>query len=65
MAKLERTFVDWMMDLISKFSKAAELVVNTCIGNMATAKAFMQLRELRQFAGCEKDSACFRTLYRL
>lgn len=44
---------NWMMDPISRFSKAGELVVDTREGTLPDAKDFMQLPQHRLFAGLQ------------
>lgn len=56
----EQKSIDWMMDLVSKFTKPGELVVDNCTGTSATAKPCMLLPQHRRFVGCAKDSDCFQ-----
>lgn len=56
---LEQKPVNWMMDAVSKFCKAGEVIVDTCTGMLATAKACLKLPQHRRFIGCEKDSMWF------
>lgn len=48
-----------MIDVVSKFCEAGELLLNICAGTLATSKAFLQWPQYRRFVGCEKDSMCF------
>lgn len=48
-----------MIDLISKFYKAEEMVLDTCAATFVSEEACLQLSEERGFLGCEEDSACF------
>lgn len=48
------------MDLVFKFRKARELVLNTCGGTAAITKECLQLPGHHRFAGFEKRSACFQ-----
>lgn len=58
--KLEQKPVKWMIELVSKFSKVEEQLMDTCPKTLTTAEASLQLSgHLRHF-GCEKESSCFQ-----
>lgn len=60
MLRYEQRSVQWMMDPVSNFCKEVELVLYTCVGNLAAAKAFLQLLELRTFGSFEPDFMCLQ-----
>lgn len=49
-----------MLDLLPKFYKARQLVLNTCVGSLATAKAYLPLPENHLLGGCQKHYACLQ-----
>lgn len=56
----EQESMEWMRDLMSKFSKSGELVLNNWSGTSATEKACLQLSDHCRFVGCEKTPHVFR-----
>lgn len=48
-----------IMELVFKFCKARDLVLNTCAGTSLTPKACLLVSEHLHSAGCEKNSASF------
>lgn len=56
----EQRSVEWIMDLVTKFCKAKELMLDSCACAFATLKAFLKRPKHRKLAGCVKDSACFQ-----
>lgn len=49
-----------LMELISRFSNPGDIVIDLFGGTFSCANACMSLKQPRRFAGCEKDSECFR-----
>lgn len=62
--KSERKSVEWMIDLVSRFFKGAEMVLDTCPGTLATANVCLQLPEHCEFVGLEKHTASFGMHFR-
>lgn len=50
----EKKSVDWMEDIVWKFTETGKLVMDTCNRTLATAKARIMLPEHRALAECEK-----------
>lgn len=48
-----------MVDLVSKFLKVGEQVLDTCADTLATIKPCLKLPEHRKFVPCEKNSMRF------
>ena len=48
-----------LQELISRFSKKGDIVVDPFGGTFSTAIACFSLPEHRKFVGCEKDTVCF------
>lgn len=57
---LEQTSVEWVTDLVSTFSEAVELVLNTYSVTLTTVKTSLQLPGQGKYFGCEKYYACFQ-----
>lgn len=55
----EQKWEKWILDLVSRFSRAGQVVQDICAGTLSTAKARLQLPAHRRFAECAKGSACF------
>lgn len=49
----------WMTDLVSKFIKTEELILDTCTGTFGNVKKRSQLPEHRWSNGYDKDYPCF------
>lgn len=47
-----------MKDLERKFPKPGDLVLDSFVRTLCTAKACQLLENHRRFAGCEKDGGC-------
>jgi len=58
--RAEQKNIDWMMDIISKFTKPGDIVVDMFSGTFPTAKACMKLDKHRRFVGCDLDYKCIK-----
>ena len=54
----EQKPVSLMKELICKYSKGGDIVVDMFGGTFSTAKACLELPEHRIFVGCDNDSSC-------
>lgn len=52
----EQKSVLWMKDLIRRFTKRGDWVMDYCAVTCPTAKAFLLLGEHRKFVSCHSDS---------
>lgn len=50
--------VAWMKDLVAKFFKPGELVMDPSAGLLATSKELLQIRKHKRFIGGVIDSRC-------
>lgn len=57
MLMIRYLLVEWVVDLVSKFCKAQELVLNTCATTLVTAKRCSQLPDPHRFEVFEKNFA--------
>lgn len=48
-----------MKDVVKKFSKAAQPILDLCAGTSGTASACMMVTKHRRFVGCENDATCY------
>ncbi|MEM1002550.1 MAG: DNA methyltransferase, partial [Bacteroidota bacterium] len=58
MVRPEQKGILWMSNLIEKFSKPGDLVVDCFSGTFSVAKACFLLSKHRRFIGCDKDPVC-------
>ena len=58
MLRPEQKSRQWMMDIIEKFTKPGDLVVDPCAGTFSVAMACMLMPKHRKFVGCDKDDSC-------
>lgn len=52
----EQKNVSWMKDLVGKFTRGRDVVMDFCTGTYPTAKTSMLLDQHRKFVGCDLDS---------
>ena len=60
MLRPEQKSITLMSDIIEKFSKPGDLVVDPCSGTFSVAKACLLLPKHRRFVGCDLDPACLQ-----
>lgn len=51
--------VNWIMDVVLKYCKVRELVMDCSAGALATLRSCLQFLQYRRFVRFEKDSICF------
>lgn len=61
MVCLEKMSVLWIQDLVDKFSKTGELIVDLLFGMFATAKSCSKFPQSRPSVVCKGDVDCFAT----
>ena len=60
MLRPEQKNISVMKDIVSKFSKPGDLVMDPFSGTCSTAKACLSLNKHRRFVGCELDENCLK-----
>lgn len=58
--RLDQKLLEWIIDLVSNFSRAGGLVLDIRAGTLETTNASLQLSEHCRLVEREQDSVCFQ-----